>query len=71
MESHWPRYVFHLVRVGPALTVKLSGKVDKTNYTFEEERRWLFQQANPEWYVPALENGTSKIEVQLQTVSWF
>ena len=43
-----PRYVFHLLRVGEAITLSLAGEVDKENrrVTFQEERRWLYQQQN-------------------------
>ena len=43
-----PRYVFHLLRVGEAITLSLAGEVDKENrrVPFQEERRWLYQQQN-------------------------
>ncbi|CAK8992716.1 unnamed protein product [Durusdinium trenchii] len=48
-------YIFHLIRVGEALSLSLRGQVAGTNATFSEERRWLFQQRNAEWYVPAID----------------
>ena len=43
-----PRYTFHLLRVGEAITLSLAGEVAKENrrVPFQEERRWLYQQQN-------------------------
>ncbi|CAE7381203.1 PFDN6 [Symbiodinium sp. CCMP2456] len=68
------RYSFHIVRVGEALSLSLSGKVSTANASvvdFSEKRRWLYQKAHPDWFVPELINGTmASLEMTLQPVAF-
>ena len=65
------KYIFHVVRVGEALSLNLLGQVDVPAGTvaFQEHRRWLYQQRNADWYVPTLkEGGNITLEVVLRPV---
>eukprot|EP00435_Cladocopium_sp_Y103_P060280 s109_g22.t1 len=73
------QYTFHVVRVGESLSIRLRGEVNSlesnaTNETkamFNETRRWLFQQQNPDWYVPDLKPESNwSLEVTLHPVCY-
>eukprot|EP00438_Fugacium_kawagutii_P035548 Skav214504 [mRNA] locus=scaffold1011:356928:371333:- [translate_table: standard] len=59
------QYTFHLVRVGEAIELSLTGEVAKGSerVPFAERRR------NAEWYVPELV-GNCTLEVKLQSISF-
>ncbi|CAE7832164.1 unnamed protein product [Symbiodinium microadriaticum] len=69
------RYVVHILRVGTAINVSLTGTFDAEQFsdtsivTFREERRLQYQQENPVWYIPDLNaNANMTISVRILPV---
>ncbi|CAE7869335.1 mask, partial [Symbiodinium sp. KB8] len=70
------QYTFHVLRVGEALALSLSGEVATPQedapgrrVPFQESRRWLYQQRHAEWYVPKLEENSSvSLQVELRPI---
>ena len=64
-------YMFHLLRVGDAMSISMNATVNPDRFEkeqlpvhFHEERRWSHQAQHPEWYVPDLDisaNGSVRL----------